>query len=93
MCAASGGLQVEPQQKGLPAGMGLRVAISIAVVFGWIVFALLHAAFFAEDFTLFQNIVIIIVALLIGIAILGISWASWGLKFSRQWWEPPKPPS
>lgn len=83
---------MEPPKKGMPPGMPLRVSISIVVVFGWLIYALLHAAFFADDFTLFQNIVIILVALLVGIAILAVAWASWGLKFSREWWEPPKSP-
>ncbi len=75
--------QNEPREM-LP-GLALRVAVSIVVFFGWLIFTIIHFAFFAQSFSLYQNIAIILIALLAGIAILGAMWASWGIKFGKSW--------
>jgi len=61
-------------------GPAVPIAISIIGGIGWVVFILLHAFFWSEGFTLFQNIVIGIVSLLIVIAILGVTWVVWALR-------------
>lgn len=61
-------------------GLAERVAVSIVVFFGWLIFTLLFLAFFSESYTLFQNLVVVLVVLLIALAILGTMWASWGIK-------------
>ncbi len=67
-----------------PPGLALRVAISIIVFFGLLIFAIIYVAFFASTFSLFQQIAIILVALLVATAILGVMWASWGIKFGKK---------
>ncbi len=61
-------------------GMASRVAGSILVVFGWAAFIILYAVFYASGFTLFQNLAIIFASFLVGMALLGAMWASWGMK-------------
>ena len=73
--------------KKVPAGLGLRVAVSIIVVFGWLIYAIIHVVFFCENFSTTQNLALIIIAFLIGVAILGAMWASWGINVGKQFSE------
>ncbi|MCZ7357686.1 MAG: hypothetical protein O8C66_01045 [Candidatus Methanoperedens sp.] len=84
-------LEVESENKdverAIPSGLALRVSVSIIIFFGWLIFAILYITFFSSSFSLTQNIAIILVALLVGVAILGAMWASWGIKFGKDWKE------
>ena len=71
----------------IPTGLGLRVAVSIIVVFGWLIYAIVHVVFFWESFSTSQNLALIIIAFLLGVAILGAMWASWGINISKQFSE------
>ena len=64
-------------------GLGWRTAASIVIVFGWLVFILLFAAFWAYQFSLFQNIMIFFASIVAALGILGAMWASYGLRFAR----------
>ena len=66
-------------------GFAWRVSLSIIVGVGWLVFLILWVTFYAAAFTLLENIVIILVSMLIVGAILGASWASWGIKYGRKY--------
>ena len=68
-----------------PPGLAPRVVVSIIVFFGLLIFAIIYVAFFASSFSLFQQIAIILVALLVATAILGGMWSSWGIKYGREW--------
>lgn len=70
-----------------PPGLAPRVAVSIIVFFGLLVFAIIYTAFFASSFSLFQKVAVIAVAILVAIAILGAMWASWGIKYGKGWKE------
>ena len=61
-------------------GLALRVSISIIVLFGGLIAAIIYVAFYAPSFTTFQSIAVIAVVLLAMIAVLGIMWTHWGLK-------------
>ncbi len=65
-------------------GLGWRVGLSIIVAIGWVVFIILWLFFYAIDYNIYQNIAVAIASLLIGTAILGASWATWGIK-QRNW--------
>ena len=65
-------------------GLGWRVGLSIIVAIGWVVFIILWLFFYAIGYNIYQNIAVAIASLLIGAAILGASWASWGIK-QREW--------
>ena len=63
-------------------GMGWRVGVSIATVFGATIVAILWLFFFAGGFSVYQNIAVIIVIALAFVAVMGVTWASWGMKHS-----------
>lgn len=68
----------------MPPGMGSRVVVSIIIFFGLLIFAIIYVAFYASSFSLFQQIAVILVALLVATAILGAMWASWGIKYGKK---------
>lgn len=65
-------------------GFGLRVAISIISVFAIIAFFILWLFFFADKFSLYQNVAVGLVAVLAFIAVMAAGWASWGIRYGRQ---------
>ena len=65
------------------AGMRSRVVGSIVAAVGWLVFVLLYAGFWAESFTLFQSVMIFFISVIILLGLLGILWASWGMRWVR----------
>ncbi|CAG0952169.1 MAG: hypothetical protein OIN86_17625 [Candidatus Methanoperedens sp.] len=69
----------------IPSGLTSRVVVSIIVFFGLLIFAIIYVAFFASSFSLFQQIAIILIALLVAIAILAVMWTSWGIKYGKEW--------
>ena len=74
--------QVEDQET--PPGLASRVIVSIIVFFGLLIFSIIYVAFFASSFSLFQQIAVILVALLVGIVILGVMWTSWGINLIKK---------
>ncbi len=71
----------------IPPGMASRVAITIIIFFGLLIFAIIYVAFFASAFSFYQKIAVIVVALLVATAILGAMWASWGIKYGKDYKE------
>lgn len=65
-------------------GYALRVIVSVIVLFGSLIFAIIYVAFFALSFSLFQQIAVILVALLTAIAILAVMWTSWSIKYCKK---------
>ena len=65
-------------------GFTWRVSLSIIVFFGWLVFLIIWLFFYAVDFTIYQNIAIVLASILVVMGTLGASWASWGLKYGRK---------
>ncbi|MCX6817597.1 MAG: hypothetical protein NTU57_01945 [Candidatus Aenigmarchaeota archaeon] len=65
-------------------GFGLRVAISIMSVFGIVAFFIVWLFFFADRFSIYQNVAVCLVAVLAFIAIMAAGWASWGIKYGRK---------
>lgn len=68
----------------MPEGLATRVVVSIFVLFAWLIFVIIHLAFFAVQFNVYQNIAIVLAVSLAGMAILGAMWASWGMKFASK---------
>ena len=64
-------------------GMRWRAIVSIIIVFGWVLFILLFAGFWADKFTLFQNIVIFFASVIAAIGLLAVMWAAWGMRWVR----------
>lgn len=63
-----------------PEGMGWRVSVSIVTFFGLVIAVILWLSFYVQKFNVYQNISVIVVILLAFIAIMGATWASWGMR-------------
>ncbi len=66
-------------------GMGWRVGVSIVTFFGAMIALIVWLFFYAGSFSVYQNIAVIVIVLLAFIAVMGATWASWGIK-QRDWW-------
>lgn len=63
-----------------PEGMGWSVVLSIATFFASIAAIIVWLFFYAENFNVYQNIVIVVVIILGFVALMGATWAAWGMK-------------
>lgn len=66
-------------------GIRRRILASIVSTVGWLSFVLLFLAFWGSHFSLFQDIVVVIVSLLILAGFLLGIWIAFGLRFGRHW--------
>lgn len=66
-------------------GFGWRVSLSIIVGIGWLVFLIIWLFFYAGDFNPYQNIAVFVASILVMAAIMGASWAPWGIRQGRGW--------
>jgi len=64
----------------MPPGGTARIAVSIVTCVGWLIFLILFLGFYADGFSIYQNLAIILASLLVVGAILGPIWAHWGIK-------------
>ncbi len=65
-------------------GIGWRVSLSIIAFFGWLIFIVLWLFFYASSFTIYQNLAVILVSILVFFAVMGSSWAFWGMKYGPE---------
>lgn len=65
-------------------GFAWRISLTIIVFFALIVFLVIWLFFYADAFTLYQNIAVVLASILIFIGVMGASWAFWGIKYGRQ---------
>lgn len=63
-------------------GMGWRVGVSIITLFGSAIASILWLFFYAGTFNIYQNLAVIVVIALSFIAIMGATWAPWGMRHS-----------
>lgn len=56
------------------------VVASILGILAWAVFILLYALFWSNGFSLFQNVIVTIVSLIIAGLLIGLMWVVWGSK-------------
>ncbi len=64
-----------------------RILVSVAAATAWISFTLLYVAFWAAHFSVFQDIVIVFVSLLVLAAVIVGSWVTLGIGFFHDWFE------
>ncbi len=65
-------------------GFAWRVSLTIITFFALIVFLVLWLFFYADAFTIYQNLAVLLAAILIFIGIMGSAWAHWGIKYGRK---------
>jgi hypothetical protein len=64
-----------------------RVVASILGPVAWLSFTLLYVGFWAQGFTLFQSVIVILVSVIVLAGLMGALWASWGIR-RRPWsWD------
>ncbi len=61
-------------------GLGWRVGVSIITFFGSMIATIVWLFFYASNFTVYQNIALVVVILMAFIAIMGATWAPWGIR-------------
>ena len=66
--------------------LGPIVATMLAVI-GWLVFILLFALYWSNGFTLFQDVIVTIVSLVITGLVIGLGWVVWGMRHAKYWKE------
>lgn len=63
-------------------GMAWRVGATVLLITGWLVFLLVYAFFWSGPYSLFQDVIVVIVSLVaLGGGMAGV-WASWGMRFA-----------
>jgi amino acid transporter len=65
-------------------GFAWRVSLTIIVFFAVIVFVVLWLFFYADAFTLYQNLAVLLAVILIFIGVMGAAWAFWGMKYGKK---------
>lgn len=88
--AAKGGVSMSKDTSPTPhttEGMGWRVSVSIVTFFGSMIAVILWLFFFAGDFNVYQNMALVVVILLAFVALMGATWAPWGMRQSRDSWS------
>ena len=71
----------------MPPGLASRIAVSVVVGVAWLVFLVIFFAFYADRFSVYQNLAIFIVSVLVVGAILGPMWVYWGIKVGPRYAE------
>lgn len=69
-------------------GWGL-ILLSILGPVAWLCFTLLYVGFWAQGFSLFQSVIVILVSVILLAGVMGGSWAAWGARrhFRMPWPE------
>lgn len=74
-------------------GLSWRVSLTILTGVGWLIFLILWLAFFASEYSSYQNFAIFLVSLLVLGGLLGIPWMIYGFKHQkakdREMWQFP----
>ncbi len=60
------------------------IVVSILAIVAWLVFILLFALYWSNGFSVFQNVIVTIVSLVITGMLIGLMWVVWG---SRSAWN------
>lgn len=62
-------------------GIGWRIAVSAVAIPVWMVFILLYAFLWSQDFSDYQNWVVFIVSFLAVFVGVGLTWGSMGMRY------------
>jgi len=59
------------------------IVLSFLAVVVWLVFILLFALYWSTGFSLFQDVVVTIVSLILVGVLVGLMWVVWGMRFAK----------
>ncbi len=68
----------------MPQGAAWRAAVSAVVCIGWLIFVIIHLFFWAKYYTIYENIAIFLVSVLVMAALVAPMWIVWGMRNARK---------
>ena len=71
----------------MPPGIASRIAVSIVVGIAWLVFLIIFFAFYADRFSVYQNLAVFLASVLVVGAIMIPMWVYWGIKVGPRYAE------
>jgi len=84
---ATGSATMTPHPRESDFPSRARVVASILGPVAWLSFTLLYVGFWAQGFSLFQSVIVILVSVIILAGVMGAMWASRGMR-RRSWsWD------
>jgi hypothetical protein len=66
-------------------GALVRLVLSVVVPVAWVSLTLVYVAFFAPTFSVFQDIVLVVISILALVCALTVMWVSFGLRMYHDW--------
>jgi hypothetical protein len=64
------------------------VVLTLLAIIAWLFFILFYALYWSTSYSLFQNIVVVIVTLGITGVVIGLGWVVWGSRNVKNWMGP-----
>jgi hypothetical protein len=64
------------------------IVLTMLAIIAWLVFILLFALYWSNGFSLFQDIIVTVVTLVITGMVIGLGWVIWGFRHFKQWKKP-----
>lgn len=68
-----------------PRGLRLRGYASALIVIGWLAFFILWLLFAADDLSIYRNLAVIFLSLVVAAALMGALWVSYGLGIGMRY--------
>lgn len=74
------------------AGLGWRISTTVLALAGWLAFVILWLSFYASGWSIYQNLGMALISLVVLFGLLGAIWASFGMRMQRMydpgrgWW-------
>jgi hypothetical protein len=65
--------------------MANRISFSVFIGCLWVVFFVWWLFFNAESYTLYQNLAVFLISLILPGAVLCIMWVNWGMRYGMKW--------
>lgn len=65
------------------------VVLTMVALIAWLVFILVYTLYWSTGFTLFQNIIVTLVTLMITGMVIGLGWVVWGFRHAKHWMNQP----
>lgn len=65
------------------------IILTMLAIIAWLVFIIIFALSWSNNYTLFQDIVVTIASLAITALVIAMGWVVWGLRHVRRWSRTP----
>ncbi len=67
-------MSMEPRT---PGGIVARIIVTIITLAGFLGGSLIYVAFYTGGYSLFQKLVVVLVALIVAVTVVSIAWVTW----------------